>query len=261
MPAVEPFRIAETDDSVVYSASNHSLTLGPDGYHWRDAGGRIELDATLVGRPVTFWFPAQEGLTAPMLSRSHLARVTGVIDGDPVEGLWTHDHMYSTPGLNFQETRFTQELHNFWMNWFVEYDDGTTEGGFAWRGRPGTGFSAAHHYVDGHSHARTDARLSFEFTERGSVEKMTLALGRDLTVEFTQLGSLDWPIHTYGTVTSTSREKKVVKSWNYTEHFPHNFGLVEEYQISHSKLFGRYPSLQGLLESATVRDGSLHFGR
>lgn len=260
-PAVEPFEISETADAVVYAASDHTLTLGPDGYHWRDAGGRIDLRAHLVGQPVTFWVPAQEGFTAPMLSRSHLGTVSGTIDGDPVEGLWTHDHMYSTPGLNFQQTLFTQEIHNFWMNWWIEYDDGSTEGGFAWRGRPGTGFAAAHHYVDGRSHARTDARLSFDFTERGSIEKFTLKLGRDLTVEFTQNGSLDWPIHTYGTATSSSRDKKIVKSWNYTEHFPHNFGLVEDYQIAHANLFGRYPSLRGLMDQATVQDGSLRFGR
>jgi hypothetical protein len=256
-PAVEVYEITEDANSVTYASPTHSLRLGTDEFRWVDANGRIDLTANLLGQPCTFDVPPQTGFKHPHVSRSHLARVTGIIDGDPVDGIWMHDHIYSTPGVNFRETEFTQVLHNFWMNWLVEYDDGTVEGGYAWRGRKGTGFAAAHHYVDGVSHARNDARLSFKHTERGSIETLTLKLGNDLEVEFEQHGSLDWPIHTYGTVKSISRDKKVVKSWNYSEQFPDNWGLVEEYQLAYAKLFAKYPSLQGLLSGAAVIDNNI----
>src|SRR5205085_7012562 len=71
------------------------------------------------------------------------------------------------------------KLHNVWLNWLVEYEDGGYEGGYAWRGRPGTGFAAAHHVVDGVSTARSDAEVVTHFTGRGSVSRVDLALGQD----------------------------------------------------------------------------------
>lgn len=260
-PAVERFTVSETAAAVTYAGPSHSFSIGTDGYEWSDAGGRIQLHGELLGQPCTFWIPEQDGMEHPMLSRSHLGYVRGVIDGDPVEGLWMHDQMYSRPGLSFIDTRFLRSVHNFWMNWLVEYEDGTYEGGHAWRGRPGTGFAAAHHYVDGCSVARTDARIDVDFTDRGSVSTLRLSLGQDLTVDFEQHGSLDWPIHTYGTVKSISRDKKVVRSWNYSEHFPLNWHLIEDYQLASARLFGKYPSFQGLLQNAVVRDGRIAYGR
>lgn len=256
-PVVETFQISEDPTGVSYSTPTHSLRLGTDEFRWIDAHGRIDLTATLLGRPCTFDVPAQPGVPHPLMSRSHLGRVAGTIDGDTVEGIWMHEHNYSRPGLSFRETELTQVLHNYWMNWLVEYDDGTLEGGYAWRGRKGTGFAAAHHYVDGVSRARSDARITVQHTERGSIELLTLQLGNDLEVVFEQHGSLDWPLHTYGTVRSISRDKSVVRSWNYSEQFPGNWGLVEEYQLSYAKLFGRYPSLQGLLSGASLINNTL----
>lgn len=260
-PAVEKYTVSETEDAVTYAGPTHSFTIGTTGYDWTDANGRIQLHGELLGQPCTFWVPEQDGLDHPMLSRSHLGTVTGTIDGDPVEGLWMHDHMYSTPGTSFIDTKFLGNIHNFWMNWLVQYDDGTYEGGHAWRGRPGTGFAAAHHYVDGHSIARTDAKIDVDFTERGSISTLRLTLGDDVSIEFEQHGSLDWPIHTYGTVKSISRDKKVVKSWNYSEHFPLNWELVEEFQTASARLYGRYPSFQGMLENASLRNGKIVFNR
>jgi hypothetical protein len=259
LPVMEKFTIAETDDAVTYSSKHHALSLGAKGFEWTDADHRIELQASLLGQPCTFWIPQQKGMEHPMLSRSHLGWVTGVIDGDPVEGLWTHDHMYSTPGLAFLDSRFLLNVHNYWMNWLVEYEDGAFEGGHAWRGRPGTNFAAAHHYVDGHSIARSDARLSVDFTDRGSIRTLRLQLGDDVSVEFEQQGSLDWPIHSYGTVKSISRSAKVKRSWNYTEHFPLNWQLVEDYQHASARLFGKFPSFQGIVANGAVRNGKLIF--
>jgi hypothetical protein len=260
-PPVEPLMVTEDDEAVTYSTRSHELRLGVKGFDWRDANGRVNLHAELLGRPCAFWIPEQDGVQHPLLSRSHFGRVRGTIDGDQVDGIWMHDHIYSRPSLSFLETDFTRVLHNYWMNWLVEYDDGSVEGGYAWRGRPGTGFAAAHHYTDGVSTARTDARLTFSRTERGSIDHVTLQLGRDLTVEFAQHGSLDWPIHTYGSVVAISREKAVRRSWNYTEFFPSNWGLVEDYQLAHAKLFGRYPSLQRMLEQSHIADDAIVFAR
>jgi hypothetical protein len=257
LPAAEPFHIRETPDEVLYGSAHHELSLADAAFRWKDADGRIDVHARPIGQPATFWIPQQDGMPHAMLSRSHLGLVAGSIDDDPVRGLWTHDHMYSTPGVPFMETEFVKRVHNYWMNWLVEYSDGSYEGGTAWRGKPGTGFAAAHHVVDGVSTARSDARISAEWTDRGSVSVLRLTLGSDVEIEFEQHGSFDWPIHTYGTVCSISREKQVVRSWNYTEHFPHNFGLVEDLQRYDAALRGRYPSLQGMMEGARVVDGRL----
>jgi hypothetical protein len=143
------------------------------------------------------------------------------------------------------------KLHNLWLNWLVEYENGSFEGGYAWRGRPGTGFAAAHHFVDGHSTARSDARVQTHHTPRGTVERVTLSLG-ELTVELEQAGSLDWPLHTCGTVSSISNGRPVKHSWNYTEHFPVNWSDVADYQAAHQALYGKPPSFRKLMEGARV---------
>ena len=167
------------------------------------------------------------------------------------------DCIYSTPGLTFRETEFTTRLHNYWMDWLVEYEDGGYEGGFAWRGMPGTGFAAAHHIVDGVSRARNDARITVERTDRGTMQMVTLSLGSEVELAFAQGGSYDWPIHTHGTAVSSSRERTIARSWNYSENFPLNWELVEEYQAAHAALYGRYPSLQQLLSGARVIDEAI----
>jgi hypothetical protein len=257
--AVEPFEVHQERDAVVYAGESFRFALAVDGYEWSDARERISLSAERLGQACTFWVPEQRGVDHPHLSRSHLGRVRGTIDGDPVDGIFMCDVIYTRPGLSFRESKFTTQLHNYWMNWLVEYEDGSVEGGFAWRGRPGTRFAAAHHYVDGRSHARSDARIRVERTERGTMERVVLELGDDLTAEFEQHGSFDWPIHTYGTVRAISRDKAVARSWNYSENFPLNWGDVEDYQAAYAKLHGQYPSLQGLLDDTRVVDGSIAF--
>jgi hypothetical protein len=256
-PAVERFRSSHTPDSVVYESGCFRFEEGVSDYRWTEAGGAVDLTAVRLGQACTFWVPQQPGFPHPVLSRSHLGKVTGTVNADPVEGIFMVDHIYSRPELSFRETRFTTHLHHYWMNWLVEYDDGSLEGGFSWRGQPGTDFSAAHHVVDGVSHARTDARLDIARTDHGTMQTLTLSLGDDLTARFDQHSSTDWPIHTLGTVAEISRDKTVVKSWNLSENFPINWGLVEDYQAAYAALYGRYPSLRRILETVTVVDGRL----
>lgn len=256
-PVIESFAEEQGDDAIVYTGPSFRVEIGLDRYRWTDAKDRVQLDATTLGKPCTFFVPKQGRFEHPIMSRSHLAKVTGTFDGDRVEGVLNLDHYYSTPGINFRELGVTAKLHNYWMNWLVEYEDGGLEGGFAWRGMPGLNFGAAHHFVDGRSVARSDARIDVERTERGTMEKVTLALGQDLTVEFGQHGSFDWPLHTYGTVSSISRPRKVVKSWNYSENFPLNWDVIEDYQQAHAGLYGRYPSLNGMFKGARVIDGTV----
>jgi hypothetical protein len=193
--------------------------------------------------------------------RSHLGKATGTLDGEPVEGLFMLDYIYSRPDAMWTEMGMLTKLHNVWLNWLVEYDDGGYEGGYAWRGRPGTGFAAAHHVVDGVSTARSDAEVTTHFTGRGSVSRVELALGRDATFTLEQDGSTDWPLHTCGTVASSSGAagRSIAKSWNYTEFFPLNWAAVADYQAAHRGLYGRYPSFARLMKNARIKDQFLVF--
>src|SRR6201999_4044221 len=139
--------------------------------------GRLELTAERLGQVCTVWVPEQDGYEYPQTLRSHLGKATGTLDGEPVEGLFMLDYIYSFPHAMWTEMGMLTKLHNLWMNWLVEYEDGTLGGGDAWRGRPGNGFAAAHHYVDGKSVARSDAKITTATTERGTVSHVTLGLG------------------------------------------------------------------------------------
>jgi hypothetical protein len=253
-PVSESYRICEDRDAVSYTSEHSRLDLGSDQYRWEDASGRLTVDIRRLGQVCTFWIPEQPGYDHPQMLRSHLGLAEGQIDGDPVRGLFMLDYIYSFPGAMWTEMGMLTKLHNVWLNWLVEYEDGGYEGGYAWRGRPGTGFAAAHHYVDGVSTARSDARIETHHTERGTVDRVTLALGDDLTVELEQAGSLDWPLHTCGTVRAISNGRAIRRSWNYTEFFPLNWSAVANFQAAHQALYGKPPSFQRLMDGARVDD-------
>jgi len=256
-PVVEPYVTSETADAITFSSPSFRFEWGTDRYRWTDAGGRAEFEAERLGQVCTFWVPEQEGFEHPQMLRSHLGFVRGVIDGDPVEGLFMLDYIYSRPDLMWHEMGMLTKLHNLWMNWLVEYEDGELEGGYAWRGRPGNGFAAAHHFAGGSSSARSDAEIVTHMTERGAVETVSLALGDDLRIELAQRGSTDWPLHTCGTVSAISSGRPIKRSWNYTEYFPTNWPQVADYQFAHAALFGKFPSFQRLMQGAAVRDDVL----
>ena len=71
----------------------------------------------------------QPGYDHPQMLRSHLGLPTGVIDGDPVTGLFMLDYIYSFPGAMWTEMGMLTKLHNLWLNLLVEYEDGGYEGG------------------------------------------------------------------------------------------------------------------------------------
>jgi hypothetical protein len=258
-PVSEPYWVAEDRDAISYVGETFRFDFGVDAYAWWDAGGRVDLRARRLGQVCTFWIPEQPGYDHPQMLRSHLGKATGTIDGEPVEGLFMLDYIYSRPEAMWSEMGMLTKLHNLWLNWLVEYDDGSLEGGYAWRGRPGTNFAAAHHFADGTSTARTDARLTTETTDRGTIRSVQLGLGDTVSLELAQRGSCDWPLHTCGTVASISREKTIARSWNYTEYFPLNWPAVADYQAAHHALFGRYPSFQRLMRGARIEDELLVF--
>ncbi|OZF39569.1 hypothetical protein [Rhodococcus sp. 14-2483-1-2] len=258
-PITENYRITETADAVSYVGETWRFDFGVDTYRWTDGGGRLDLTAERLGQVCTFWVPEQDGYEYPQMLRSHLGKVSGTLDGEPVEGLFMLDYIYSRPDAMWTEMGMLTKLHNVWLNWLVEYEDGTYEGGYAWRGRPGTGFAAAHHVADGVSTARSDASIDTHFTERGTVTSVDLGLGPDTNVTLAQVGSTDWPLHTCGTVSSINREKKIVKSWNYTEFFPLNWQAVSDYQSAHLGLFGRHPSFAKLMKGARIENQLLVF--
>lgn len=74
-----------------------------------------------------------------------------------------------------------------------------------------------------------------------------------------QAGSTDWPLHTCGTVSSTSSGRTIARSWNYTEFFPLSWSAVADYQAAHHGLFGRYPSFARLMRNGRVEDQLLVF--
>ena len=81
------------------------------------------------------------------------------------------------------------------------------------------------------------------------------------TADFEQAGSTDWPLHTCGTVGSSSAAgpRTIARSWNYTEFFPLNWSAVADYQAAHHALFGRYPSFARLMKNARIKDQVLVF--
>lgn len=259
LPVSEPYWVSETAQAVRYASKHFQLEFGPDRYRWIDAGGRLDITAKRLGQVCTFWIPEQKGYDHPQMLRSHLGKATGTIDGEAVEGLFMLDYIYSRPDAMWSEMGMLTHLHNLWLNWLVEYDDGSYEGGYAWRGRPGSGFAAAHHVVDGVSTARTDAKCETTATERGTISHVSLKLGDDIAVELKQYGSCDWPLHTCGTVASTTRGKKIARSWNYTEYFPLNWWAVADYITAHKNLYGKHPSFQRIMATARIEDEMLAF--
>lgn len=256
-PVVEPCWMERGDKAIVYGSPSSEIEMSVDGYRWRDANGRIELNAVRLGDVCSYWAPPQPGLEHGFLDRSHLCTVTGTIDGDPVEGMFMHDHVYSKPGLPLSETGLLSTVENYWMQWWVEYDDGSTEGGSAWRGQPGSGFTHAHHYADGRSRARRDGVIDVARNANGSITHMTLSLGSEVRFEFEQIGSYDWPLHTYGKVSSCTRDREIVKSWHYVENWPTNMKLIEDYQLAYERLYQRPASLKNLLIGARIHDEAL----
>jgi len=260
-PVAEPYWMAETATSVSYVGKHFRLDFGPDRYRWRDASGRVDIQAQRIGQVATFWVPLQDGLQYPQMLRSHAGKAVGTIDGARVEGLFMLDYIYSRPDAMWGEMGMMTRLHNLWLNWLVEYEDGSYEGGYAWRGRPGSGFAAVHHIVDGVSTARSDAKIVTHFTSRGAIETVDLQIGDEVSVVLKQTGSTDWPLHTCGVVASTSRKKKIARSWNFTEFFPTNYQSVVDYQEAHNRLFGRPPSYQKLMSTGRIVDQALVFDR
>ncbi|HEY0311946.1 MAG TPA: hypothetical protein VGC56_05570 [Allosphingosinicella sp.] len=253
-PVLEPLKIRDDGQTVTYAGDHFSLDFGLEGYRWIDAGGKVDLAIEPVGSVSTFSIPAQEHLEHPQVLRSHMGRVTGVIAGETVSGLFMVDFIYSRPDLLWNEMGMMTELHNVWLNWLVEYEDGGYEGGLAWRGRPGTDFAAAHHVVDGVSTGRCDAVIDFDTTDRGTPTVVRLSLGEDTQVELRQRGSQDWPMHTCGTVASINRDRKIKRSWNYTEFYPLNWPAVINYFSAYAELHGAPPSWRKTFAEARLVD-------
>lgn len=253
-PVLEQYVTKSTPGSVIYEGTGFTLELFDRRADWSEAGGRMHITTEQLGDVCSLFVPAQDLSPHPFVFRSYFAKAAGTIDGEPVEGLWQMDTIFSTPGLNLREAGWVDHVYQYWFNWLVEYEDGSVEGGHAFRGMPGTDFTPAHHYVDGQSTVRHDATMELTRTERGSIDTVKLSLGSDLRVEFAQRGTFDWPSHTYGEVSSISRDKKVRRSWNYMETFAVNWGDVERLGLAHQKVHGRFPSLQKLLDGAVVRD-------
>lgn len=260
MPIHTPYWVTQGIDAVSLLGDNFRFDLGIDDFTWNDANDRMKLHAKRIGQVHTFWVPAQPGSPLlPQMLRSHAGKVTGTIDDDPVEGLFMIDYIYSRPDTTmWHENGLLSKLHNIWLNWLVEYEDGSYEGGLSWRGREGTGFAATHHIVDGVSTARSDAVIETFHTERGTIERVELSIGNEVNVELEQRGSCDWPMHTCGTV-STDRGKAIAKSWNYTEFIAKNFPDFMEFRRAYQQLYGKPLSWKRGFENAVVRDQRLEF--
>ena len=146
------------------------------------------------------------------------------------------DYIYSRPDAMWTEMGMLTKLHYLWLNWLVEYEDGSLEGGYAWNGRPGIGFAAAHHYVDGVSTARSDAVITTSRTARGSIERVRADARRRPRAR----ARAAWRVrlaaaHLRHRRLDLEPEKRIAKSWNYTEFFPLNWHAVADYQAAHHR--------------------------
>ena len=135
-PVAEPYSVTETADVVSYVGQSWRLDFGVDRYRWGDAGGRLDADTRRLGQVCTFWVPSSRGTT----TRRCCARTSGMAKGRSTairsDGLFMLDYIYSFPGAMWTEMGMLTKLHNVWLNWLVEYEDGGYEGGYAWRGPP-----------------------------------------------------------------------------------------------------------------------------
>jgi len=235
---MEPYDCSESADAVHFVGENVQLDAGIGGYDWHDAKGRWDIHVELIGQACTFWVPEQESIPVPHQHRSQMGKATGKINGDPVEGWGYIDASYSHPGVLYFNLPVIRKLEKQWSMWLVEYTDGEINAGFAWKGRGDIGFSAGHLIRNGVSTAVPNARTFTTYSKRGTVWKSRIELGGEV-VELEQDTCAIWPVHTYGRVVSTSRGKKIAKSWNYTEWMPDNEeeiidrGLAGEIQVHH----------------------------
>ncbi len=228
---MEEYKYSESGDKVHFVGENIRLDIHARGYDWYDARGKFEIHAELLGQAVTFWVPMQEGLVAPIHHRSEMGRVTGQINGDPVEGFTGWDSSYTHPGVLYFHLPLIQKLEKEWAMWFVEYTDGGIDAGFAWKGRLDTGFAAGHLLRDGKSTAVPETRVIPTYTERGVVQKTRVEIAGEW-FELEQDTCSDWPTHTFGKVVATSRGREIARSWNYIEWFPDNTEELLEIYLS-----------------------------
>lgn len=259
VPPVEPYWTESAHNAVVYAGNSFRYELDDKGYHWVDAKGQIDVRAERLGQAFVFYVPQQQLFPSPIMLRDHICKMTGTIGGEQVEGVFHDSHIYARPDTDFPDTYLNSRLENFWADWLVEYDDGTLEAGFVMKGHPVANYTIAFQYIDGTSYARSDATFDIDRNEKGTMSRVRVAIGQDLEMIMDQHGSFDRPLHTYGTVSSTTRPKKVAKSWNYTENWPQNWGELEAYQAAYRALFGQFPSLRAMLEKAEIVNEKLKF--
>ena len=162
------------------------------------------------------------------------------------------DYIYSRPDAMWTEMGMLTKLHNLWLNWLVEYEDGSLEGGYAWRGRPGTGFAAAHHFVDGVSTARSDAVLTTHLHRARHGQRRQAALGDDSPSISRSTGRPTGRCTPAERSARSRSSKPIAKSWNYTEYFPLNWWPVADYQAAHNG------ALRPLSVILTAHEGRTH---
>ena len=241
---MERYEYSETADAVHFVGENVRLDTRVGSFDWYDGKGRWELHSEELGQAFTFWVPKQKGLPMPMQYRSQLGKATGKINGDPIEGYTYFDAIYSHSGFMYLKLPLIRKIEKQWSSWLVEYADGEIDGGVAWKGFGDTKFSAGHLLRSGVSTALPDARVFTTYDERGTVWKIRIELGGEV-FELEQDACSDWPSHTFGRVVSTSRGKKIAKSWTFTEWVPDN---IEE-------LLERY--LAGEIQTRQARQGRI----
>ena len=220
----EPYEYSETNDAVLFVGEHVNVQVREGSFDWSDAGGRYELHVEQVGSACTLWVPEQDGIPDPIQHRSQIGKAVGHVNGDPVEGFTFLDWSYSRPGVVYFNLPLIRKLEKQWSMWLVEYADGELDAGFVWKGRGDTGFRASHLIVDGRSQAIHQGITDTTYDDRGTVWRTRLEVG-DQVIDLEQDTVSDWPSHTFGPVTSTSRStegKEIAKSWNYCEWMPDN---------------------------------------
>ena len=237
------YEYEENDKEVIYRLKNGGyVRIDPNGYDWVDCDGKINLNVQQKGEGVFFRIPKQDRIEYPIYHQSQTGLVTGTIDGDPVFGLSLLDYVWSKPNTTWVATEAFCDIEEHWTMWLAEFEDGTFDGGYAWKGKDGFHFNAGHLIQDGVSSACQQAKTQATWGSVGLPEKLHIDYGGqyDVDLEFTH--QADWPFHPVGHVNKTSSGKAIKRSIAITEWVPRNVRDL---------LTGKYPECANYTEIHT----------
>ncbi len=136
--------------------------LAPDTIHWVESDW-LDLTYEPLGPAMRYRCPGRPddfGYT------SQICRVSGTVDGKPVDGFGGYDRSYHEPGVIWRQSKGFTALEEFWWVWAGVLEDGRAEIGWAIAGEHGFGLGAFHR-VGEEPVAATNIDYEIRWEERG----------------------------------------------------------------------------------------------